>query len=93
VVEVAGAQLARMLERGNDPEFQQTTTRSLRGRPRGLLCVSPTLTVDPGRTYVVAATDFELESYGGLIAPDWQLEVRYDFPTIIREAIEEALGT
>jgi hypothetical protein len=53
--------------------------------------VSPPLTPDPSRTYAVAATDFELESYGGLIEPDWHLEVGYDFPTIIREAIEDAL--
>jgi len=92
IARLTGAQLAHMLERGNDPEFQRTTTRSLRGRPRGPLCVSPALTsVDSRRTYTVAATDFELQSYGGLIEPDWQLEVRYDFPTIIREAIEAAL--
>ena len=92
-VELAGARLAHMLERGNEPEFQRSTTRSLRGRPRGPLCVSPELgSVDPDRTYRVAATDFELESYGGLIEPDWRLEVRYDFPTIIREAIEEHLS-
>jgi len=48
--------------------------------------------LEPQRTYVVAATDFELENYGGLIEPDWRLSIRYDFPTIIREAIEERLG-
>jgi hypothetical protein len=41
---------------------------------------------------VVAATDFELEPYGELIREDWTLRVRYDFPTIIREAIEQQLA-
>ena len=37
------------------------------------------------------ATGWELDSYGGLVDPGWGLEVRYDFPTIVREAIEEHL--
>jgi hypothetical protein len=39
----------------------------------------------------VAATDYELEAYGGLVDGDWKLSVRYEFPTIVREAIEEHL--
>ncbi|HUZ16521.1 MAG TPA: 5'-nucleotidase C-terminal domain-containing protein [Gaiellaceae bacterium] len=93
VTELTGAQLARMIEKGNDPEFQETTTGSLRGEPRGPLHVAGDASdLDPARTYVVAGTDFELESYGGLVEPDWRLSIRYDFPTIIREAIEEKLG-
>jgi hypothetical protein len=46
---------------------------------------------DPAREYVVAATDFELERFGDLVPPDWRLDVRYEFPTILREAIEEEL--
>ncbi|MDQ3875777.1 MAG: bifunctional metallophosphatase/5'-nucleotidase [Actinomycetota bacterium] len=92
VVELTGAQLAHILERGGDSEFQQTTSGPLRGKPRGPLCVAGATPVDPDRTYVVAATDFELEHYGGMVDPDWQLSVRYDFPTIVREAIEEHLA-
>jgi 2',3'-cyclic-nucleotide 2'-phosphodiesterase (5'-nucleotidase family) len=92
VVELTGAQLAHMIERGNDAEFQQTTDNPLRGRPRGPLHVAGIDTVDPNRTYVVAATDYELERYGRLVQDDWQLSIRYDFPTIIREAIEERLA-
>jgi hypothetical protein len=83
-----------MIETGSDPEFQQTTSGPLRGRPRGALHVAGDATgLDPNGTYRVAATDFELESYGGLVEPGWNLSVRYDFPTIIREAIEEKLGS
>jgi 2',3'-cyclic-nucleotide 2'-phosphodiesterase (5'-nucleotidase family) len=93
VVELSGAQLAHILQRGRDPAFQRTTSGPLRGQPRGPLCVSPGLTdADPNRTYVVAATDFELEHYGGMVETDWRLRIRYDFPTIVREAIEERLA-
>src|SRR5690348_17964113 len=40
VVELTGEQLAHMIERGNNAEFQQTTDRPLRGRPRGPLHVA-----------------------------------------------------
>jgi 2',3'-cyclic-nucleotide 2'-phosphodiesterase (5'-nucleotidase family) len=93
IVELTGAQLAHIVERGSEPRFQETTTQSLRGRPRGPLHTAGLSMLEPTRTYRVAATDFELEHYGGLIEPDWQLEVSYDFPTIIREAIEERLAT
>jgi 2',3'-cyclic-nucleotide 2'-phosphodiesterase (5'-nucleotidase family) len=93
VAELTGAQISHMLEKGNDPGFQQETSGPLRGKPRGPLHVAGDASdLDPERTYVVAATDYELESYGQLIGPDWELSVRYDFPTIIREAIEEKLG-
>lgn len=92
VVELTGEQLAHMIERGNHAEFQQTTDRPLRGRPRGPLHVAGVETVDPERTYVVAATDYELERHGRLVEDDWQLSIRYDFPTIIREAVEERLA-
>lgn len=92
IAELTGAQLAQILERGTDAAFQQTTTNSLRGKPRGPLHTAGVGVVDPVRTYRVAATDFELEHYGGLVDPNWQLEIRYDFPTIIREAVEERLA-
>jgi 2',3'-cyclic-nucleotide 2'-phosphodiesterase (5'-nucleotidase family) len=93
VVELTGAQIAHMLEKGNDPAFQQTTDHTLRGAARGPLHVAgDASSLDPDRIYVVAATDYELEEYGRLIEPDWNLSVRYDFPTIIREAVEERLS-
>lgn len=93
LTELSGEQLAHMIELGNDPDFQQTTDGPLRGKPRGPLYVAgEAASLDPGRTYLVAATDYELEPYGRLVGDDWQLSVRYDFPTIIREAIEERLA-
>jgi 2',3'-cyclic-nucleotide 2'-phosphodiesterase (5'-nucleotidase family) len=89
--QVSGERLQQLISRGNDPEFQRSTSRSLRGRPRGRLHVAGAHDIDPARTYVVAATDFELEPYGEIVGEDWDLQVRYDFPTIIREAIEEHL--
>jgi 2',3'-cyclic-nucleotide 2'-phosphodiesterase (5'-nucleotidase family) len=92
VVEMDGARLATILERGHDPEFQRSTRRALRGKPAGRLgVVGLAGAPEPGRMYRVAATDAELESYGGLVEDEWQLEVQYDFPTIVREAIEEHL--
>jgi hypothetical protein len=81
-----------MIERGNDAQFQQTIDNPLRGKPRGPLHVAGLDAFDRDRTYVVAATDYELERYGRLVEDDWQLTIRYDFPTIIREAIEERLA-
>jgi len=92
VANVSGELLARMVERGNDPAFVAETPRPLRGRMRGRLHVSGPDRFDPARDYVVAATDWELEHYGGLVERDWGIRVRYDFPTIVREAIEEHLA-
>ena len=72
--------------------------------PRGLLHVSGaevhdgSIVVDGrplsrDREYVVAGTDWELEPYGGYVDPDWGLRVRYDLPTIVRDALEEELAT
>jgi 2',3'-cyclic-nucleotide 2'-phosphodiesterase (5'-nucleotidase family) len=91
VVELSGERLRELIRRGNDPDFQRTTSRSLRGKPRGPLHVAGAREIDPARTYLVAATDFELEPYGEIVGDDWALRVRYDFPTIIREAIEQHL--
>lgn len=91
IADLTGAQLAHMLARGSDPEFQRTTTHALRGRPRGALNVAGLGGIEPDRTYRVAATDFEFWSEAGLVEEGWPLDVRYDFPTIIREAIEERL--
>jgi len=93
VTAMTGAQLADLIGRGNDPEFVAGSPRPLRGRPRGRLQVaglSPE-EIDPQRTYVVAGTDWELDSYGGYALAEWGLRRHYDFPTIVREAIEEDL--
>jgi 2',3'-cyclic-nucleotide 2'-phosphodiesterase (5'-nucleotidase family) len=91
VVEVTGEQLALMLARGRDPEFAETTPRPLRGRPNGLLQAVGADGLDPARRYAVAGTDWELDRLGGVTDPDWGLRPRYDFPVIVREAIEEHL--
>jgi len=92
VAEVPGVQLARMLERGRDPEFEYMSNHALRGRARGCFYVAGAETIDPERTYVVAATDFEFWDQAGLVDAEWDLSVRYEFPTILREAIEEQLS-
>jgi 2',3'-cyclic-nucleotide 2'-phosphodiesterase (5'-nucleotidase family) len=91
VVEMTGGQLAALLEKGRDPEFARTTARPLRGRERGELVVGAD-EIAPGRTYRVAGTDFELGVYGGYVEPGWGLRPRYDFPVIVREAIEQYLA-
>jgi hypothetical protein len=48
--------------------------------------------IEAERSYLVAGSDWELASYGGYTDGDWDLVIRYDFPVIIREAIEEHLA-
>jgi len=91
VTTISGEHLAQMIERGNDRAFAAETPRPLRGRKRGRLHVAGLQAIDLEREYVVAGTDWELEHYGGLVEREWGLKVRYDFPTIMREAIEEHL--
>lgn len=91
VVTMTGEQLLHVLDRGVDPAFQETTAGPLRGRPRGLLHMSGPADVDPAASYLVAGTDWELEPYGGMVEESWNLRVRYEFPTILREVIEERL--
>ena len=91
VVEMSGAQLLELLERAADPAFQSAAPRSLRGRPQGRLFSVGAHEVDPHRTYRVAGSDWELGALSGLSNPDWGLSPAYDFPTIVREAVEEHL--
>jgi 2',3'-cyclic-nucleotide 2'-phosphodiesterase (5'-nucleotidase family) len=93
VTSMTGSQLAAMIARGNDPEFMSSTANALRGRPRGALRVAgiDPARIDPDRTYTVAGSDWELDAYGGYTDPVWRLKVQYDFPVIIREAIEGQL--
>jgi 5'-nucleotidase len=92
VVEVSGTQLLAMLERGADPTFQSETPRPLRGRPQGRLFAAGLDEVDENRIYRVAGSDWELDALGGLTDPGWGLRPSYDFPTIVREAVEEHLA-
>jgi 2',3'-cyclic-nucleotide 2'-phosphodiesterase (5'-nucleotidase family) len=100
VAALTGAQLVELLQRGLDMERAAEEIRSLRGVPRGLAHLSGaeirdgTLRidgerVDPNRAYRVAATDWELGTYGGYADPEWKLDVTYDGTTIVREAIED----
>lgn len=93
VTRMRGSHLAELIERGRDEAFMAETPRPLRGRRRGRLEVSgiDPAEIDPEREYVVAATDWELEPYGGYAREEWALELRYDFPIILREAVEEHL--
>lgn len=91
VVVMSGEQLLAVLAKGRDADFAATTPRPLRGRARGLLHVVGPDKIDAHRRYRVAATDWELGPLGGYVEAEWKLRPRYDFPTILREAIEEHL--
>jgi 2',3'-cyclic-nucleotide 2'-phosphodiesterase (5'-nucleotidase family) len=90
VTRMTGEQLIELLERGNDPDFQRATPRPLRGRPRGRL-ETVGATPEAGREYVVPSTDWELGIFSGYVPEDWRLQIEYEFPLIVREAIEEHL--
>jgi 2',3'-cyclic-nucleotide 2'-phosphodiesterase (5'-nucleotidase family) len=87
---MSGEQLLELLAHGNDPDVQRETPRPLRGRARGRLELAGPAP-EAGREYVVASTDWELAPYGGYVPEEWQLRVEYEFPLIVREAIEEHL--
>ena len=100
---LTGAQLVQLVARGLDPELAQDSPRSFRGAKRGLMHLSGAevrdgrllvggAEVDPDRTYLVAGSDWELDSFGGYADEAWGLDVRYALPTtIMREAIEDRL--
>ncbi len=101
---LSGAQLSDLVARGLDPELARERPRPLRGQPRGLMHLSGAELrdgrllvggepVDPERTYRVAASDWELSYYGGYADQDWNLQLEYDSPTILREALEEYIRT
>jgi len=102
VAELTGAQLRELVGRGLEPELAAQAPRSLRGARRGAMHLSGAevrdgqllvggRAVDPKRAYRVAATDWELGTYGGYVPDEWALDVTWDGTTIIREAIEEHL--
>jgi 2',3'-cyclic-nucleotide 2'-phosphodiesterase (5'-nucleotidase family) len=102
VVELTGAQLREIVEKGLDAEFATDTPRAFRGRPRGLMHLSGAELrdsellvggepLDDARAYRVAGTDWELDVYGGYAKPEWGLRVEYDMPYILREVVEDAV--
>lgn len=104
IATLSGAHLLALVRRGLDPEFARERPRVLRGQARGLIHLSGAevrggallvgdAPVDAARTYRVAATDWELEDYGGYAQAEWGLEPRFDVPTIVREALEEYLAS
>lgn len=103
VAMLTGAQLLELVQRGLDPAFAAETPRPLRGQARGLFHLSGATMragqlfvagqpLDPARSYRVAATDWELEPYGGYTPETWGLQTRYDVPIILREVLEEYLA-
>jgi 2',3'-cyclic-nucleotide 2'-phosphodiesterase (5'-nucleotidase family) len=102
VTEMSGAQLRELVAIGLDRAFAADTPRAHRGRRRGLLHLSGAEVrdgnlriagqpVQPERHYRVARSDWELDTYGGYAKPEWELQIRYDMPYILREIIEEHL--
>ena len=102
VADLTGAQLREIVDRGLERELAAETPRSLRGARRGLMHLSGAeirdgqllvggRAVAPDRVYRVAATDWELGTYGGYASEGWSLDVTWDGTTIIREAIEDHL--
>jgi 2',3'-cyclic-nucleotide 2'-phosphodiesterase (5'-nucleotidase family) len=101
---LTGTQLLTLVRRGLDPDLASERPRVLRGQPRGIFSLSGASvrqgqllvggqSIDPLRRYRVAATDWELDASGGYAQEEWQLAVSYDFPTIVREALETYLQT
>lgn len=102
VANLTGAQLVALVARGLDPVFAAESPRVLRFRPRGIISLSGAVVregrlliggqpVAPERLYHVVATDWELDMSGGYAQAEWHLSVTYDFPTIVREALEAYL--
>ena len=103
LVEMTGAQLATMIANGLDPERAAERPRSLRGRARGLLHLAGAAyrdgeatvggePLDSERVYRVAGSDFELEHNFGYTLAAWELDARYEVPTIMREVLADYLG-
>ena len=100
VTMMTGAQLTALVARGLDAEFAKDSPRAMRGQPRGLFHLSGASVregrlfvggapVEPERLYRVAGSDWELDTYGGYADASWNLEITYDVPVILREALED----
>ena len=102
VVELTGAQLLHIVERGLDPVFAAERPRSHRGQPRGLMHLSGASmhagqlyvgkeAVEPERVYKVASSDWELGAGGGYAEAGWDLKPAYEVQTIMHDIIEDYL--
>ncbi len=103
VVTMTGEQLLAVVTRGQDRAFALKKPRIGRGQARGLMHLSGASLhsgqllihgqpIELTREYSVAGSDWELSAYGGYVAAEWNLQVRYDMPIILREALEEYLS-
>lgn len=102
VVELSGAQLLSLIERGLDPVLAAECTRANRGKPRGLMHLSGARMshgqlsigeqpVEPERVYKVAGSDWELNTFGGYASADWKLKPTYEVQAIMRDVLEDYL--
>lgn len=99
VVEMTGVQLAKVVQRGQDPAWVAERPRPHRGNARGFLHLSGASVcqgqlfigsqpVEPERVYKVAGSDWELEPFGGYIDPVWGVKPAYEVQTILRDVVE-----
>jgi 2',3'-cyclic-nucleotide 2'-phosphodiesterase (5'-nucleotidase family) len=104
VANLTGAQLVALVAKGLDPVFAAERPRVLRSQPRGIISLSGAVVregrlliggqpVAPEHLYRVVATDWELDTSGGYAQAEWNLSITYDFPIIVREALETYLQT
>lgn len=102
VVEMTGAQLLSVVQRGLDPAFAAERPRTHRGQARGLMHLSGASmrsgqlyigehVVEPERVYKVAGSDWELGIYGGYSDPAWGLKPVYEVAIMMRDVIEDYL--
>jgi 2',3'-cyclic-nucleotide 2'-phosphodiesterase (5'-nucleotidase family) len=102
VAELTGAQLLTLVATGLDPELAADAPQVHRWSPRGLLHLSGAevrdgellvagTPIDDRRIYRVAGSDWELDRYAGYARPEWELEIAYDMPFILREVVEAHL--
>jgi 2',3'-cyclic-nucleotide 2'-phosphodiesterase (5'-nucleotidase family) len=102
VVDLTGAQLMTLVQRGQDREWAQDQPRGLRGARRGLIHLSGAVLrdgslwigdhpVEAERVYRVAGTDLEFESDWGYVDAEWGVHAEYELPTILREVVQDYL--
>lgn len=103
VVEMTGAQLLMVIQRGLDAAMIAKRPRPMRGYAQGPFHLSGASMhaqqlsignepVNPERTYRVAASDWELDASRGYVDSAWHLKPTYDIPIILREALEEYIA-
>lgn len=102
VTKLRGWQLLAMLEEGLDPVKAAESPKGYRGAARGIMHVSNmtrrggqwfvgSAKLEPDAGYRVAASDAELDPFGGLTKEDWNLDEQYDLDVVMCEALERYL--